>query len=516
MSKKIIFEIMQSKDYLNINATIKPDYLDYSESLHGIQEKIVNTSNNHIERIQDNNSYREECATRINNQIINTEMTNIEFRPAHNSEREENNIFQSTEPFEIISPIEFQCNNSKSFYSYHLKSLLIFLIYLIVIKFLQNIFKGYCFAKNGCDCSDNSIIIKIWTMILTQHYIGHIIWIVYLSLLQLREYMKYQLVISSLVCIILAFFLYGQSQILVELRLFGAGINLIVHFIIGILFMKKINKVWYFLKTSIAKIIFIFIFTSVTVNYVRNIKEILNNFGDSADVLFALYITIMRILYKLIFSRLVKNINQIDNEHIYEEYIITSDILWMPIFGFEIGIMFQGKEITWNYYFYLFLSQITSIKLQTNILENLRIRLYIFIGTLFRIKKLKQYSPIQNKNLAEKIMASRKIIYTGLAYINLFLFYFTQEWMEYYDNNTSGCFRGIPDYILTQINSSKSLIFILANSIIDIACYYYNKKNNFDNVIFCISKRNYISFGISFYISSQFLEAIFQKSFFIF
>ena len=88
--------------------------------------------------------------------------------------------------------------------------------------------------------------------------------------------------------------------------------------------------------------------------------------------------------------------------------------------------------------------------------------------------------------------------------------------MEYYNNNTNECFKGIPDYILSQIDSSKCLIFVLVNSFIDIACYYYNKKNNFDNVIFYISKRNYISFGISLYISSALLEAIFQKSLTIF
>ena len=87
--------------------------------------------------------------------------------PIKNCEVEKNNIVPNTEPS--------QCNSPKPFYGYHLKSLLIFLIYLIVIKYIQNILKQYCFAKDGCDCSDNSLIVKIFTMILTQHYIGHII-----------------------------------------------------------------------------------------------------------------------------------------------------------------------------------------------------------------------------------------------------------------------------------------------------------------------------------------------------
>ena len=317
-------------------------------------------------------------------------------------------------------------------------------------------------------------------------------------------------------CIVLAFALYGQSQILVELRSFGTLIHLILHFIIGVHFMKKKNQGWYFVKTSVAIITFIFTFCLLAVNYILNIKELLNDFGNYSDVYFALFITIMRILYRIILSLLIKNIHPIDNEDIYEKYILMSDILLMPLFTFEIGIMFKGQGITWNYYFYLFLNQISSIKLQTNILDNIQIRLKNCFRRLFGNQRLQQYSPIQSKNLANKIMASRKIIHTGLAYINLFLFYFTEQWMEYYNNNTNGCFRGIPSYILSQIEASKCLIFILVNSFIDIACYYYNKKNNFDNVIFFISKRDYVSFGISLYLSSSLLEAIIQKSLLVF
>ena len=79
----------------------------------------------------------------------------------------------------------------------------------------------------------------------------------------------------------------------------------------------------------------------------------------------------MRILYRIILSLLIKNIHPIDNEDIYEKYILMSDILLMPLFTFEIGIMFKGQGITWNYYFYLFLNQIGSIKSQTNILYNI-------------------------------------------------------------------------------------------------------------------------------------------------
>ena len=533
MNDKIIFAFLQSKriNDVDINESTNQNYPHGSENFISIDENIEddtylkrkstvninNISKNKNESIDNHNLHQNQRQfTETNNIIFPTSITNIEMTPNQNYDIEENP--SPNEPKETILPIKNQFNNAKLFYKYNLKSLIIFLIYLILLKYLQNIFSRYCFADDGCDCSDNSLIIKIWSMILVQHFISHIIWMIYLFLPELKEtksLLKYQLLVSSLVCIALAFVLNGQSQILVELRTLGAAINIIVHSIIGIYFMKKINRALNFLKTNIANIIFISFFSMMAVNYIRNIKEVLNDLGDYADLSFAIFITTIRILYKNIFNYLLKNFNQRDDEDINEKYIIMSDIFSMPIFGFEIGIMFRDTGTTWNYYFYLLLSQLNSIELQTSMLKDLYIKVKICFQRVLGKNLLAEYSQIEEKDLVKKVVASRKIIYTGLAYINLISFYFTQQWMEYYNNNTQGCLRGIPDYILSKINSSKLLLFILINSFIDIACYYYNKKNNFNNVILFVSKRNYISFGISLYISSLLLEAVFQKALFI-
>ena len=51
--------------------------------------------------------------------------------------------------------------NILGFYIFHLKALLIFLIFDGILKFSKNLIPRYCFAGNICDCSDNDFLIKI-------------------------------------------------------------------------------------------------------------------------------------------------------------------------------------------------------------------------------------------------------------------------------------------------------------------------------------------------------------------
>ena len=161
--------------------------------------------------------------------------------------------------------------------------------------------------------------------------------------------------------------------------------------------MKKRNQGFYFVKTNAANIVFIYIFSLLAINYILNIKLLLNNFGDYSVVCITLFIIMIRILYRIIFFWLIKNIKEITNQDIYEQYTIMSDILSITLFGFEIALIFKGQGITWNFFFYLFFYQIASIKSQTNILDDIQIGLKICFRRLFPNQQLEQYSQIKKK-----------------------------------------------------------------------------------------------------------------------
>ena len=205
---------MQSKDpndfdgILNLNQ----DNLNSSENFDNIDEnkevipnskiklplKTENTNKNRFKTIidHDSNQKTEPNENIICTGILFTAVSDRCLRPVQNSESEENPIIpHSSEPLELILSPEILSNNIKTFYNYYLKSLLVFMIYLIVIKYLQILFKRYCFGRDGCDCSDNNLIIKIWSMILVQHCLGHILWVLYLCSPEFnKSLLKYQLI----------------------------------------------------------------------------------------------------------------------------------------------------------------------------------------------------------------------------------------------------------------------------------------------------------------------------------
>ena len=72
-----------------------------------------------------------------------------------------------------ISPLPSSENeNILAFYKFHSKTLLIFFIFNGVLKFLKNLIPRYCFVEDICNCSDNDLSVKIWTIILIQHLLS--------------------------------------------------------------------------------------------------------------------------------------------------------------------------------------------------------------------------------------------------------------------------------------------------------------------------------------------------------
>ena len=96
-------------------------------------------------------------------------------------------------------------------------------------------------------------------------------------------------------------------------------------------------------------------------------------------------------------------------------------------------------------------------------------------------------------------------------YFKLFNTIITRQWNDYYNNNVNSCLLGIPDNIVSQLDYQKISVFFLVNTGVDIACYFYNKRQNFKEILYFIPLHDYITYGISLYSISFVFEALFQK-----
>ena len=164
----------------------------------------------------------------------------------------------STKIPSISSPLKnekssLENENILAFYKFHLKTLFIFFIFNGILKFLKNLIPRYCFVGNVCNCSDNNLFIKIWSIILLQYLLSQFTYGAYRLLPELSKKLKPWLIWQQISCFIIllifSFVISGQSQIANQLRSFGAGINLIISWIIGMLHMRKLKKSMHFLQT---------------------------------------------------------------------------------------------------------------------------------------------------------------------------------------------------------------------------------------------------------------------------
>ena len=234
--------------------------IDEIENKYKIDLEMIYDQNNRsqINKNQQNNHNvsSERCSPVNKNTEENQVLTTTIYQ------NNENNPLTSLQVFQIedLAPVNIENNtgepnNIVGFYKYHSKSLLILLANTIILKFFKNLIPHYCFAKQSCDCSNNDILVKIWSMIMIQYMISHGTWILYCLLpelfKELKSHLIWQQICSSFIFLILAFILDGQSQIFVEIRLYGLVFNLLVFWIIGIIYMRRIGKAKHFSKTHI-------------------------------------------------------------------------------------------------------------------------------------------------------------------------------------------------------------------------------------------------------------------------
>ena len=233
------------------------------------------------------------------------------------------------------------------------------------------------------------------------------------------------------------------------------------------------------------------------------------------DKIFNGFISIIIQLYSYLTFRFISKMEYsgLAKKDLYKKFILIFEITGTTLNAFQIGFIMKNEPSDWIFFFYLIINQISSIGLQTNLIQKTLYILKVFFIKIFKPKTQYQY---EGRLLHRKFLASRKIIFTVIIYIKLFSFAITGQWDDYHINNTKGCLLQIPDDILIQISFLKIFIFLTINTAIDVACVVYNKRQNFKEIIYFIPEINCISYGISLYLVSFFFEIFFAKVVFIY
>ena len=171
----------------------------------------------------------------------------------------------------------------------------------------------------------------------------------------------------------------------------------------------------------------------------------------------------------------------------------------------------KENTISWEFFYYLLLSQISSVQMQTNLIEKNFYQMKIYFQRVIMRRNSQQQHEYQGRSIHLKVLASRKLLFSIIVYIKLFTYIITREWDEYYNSNVNSCFMGIPNNIVSKLSYQKIWIFCLVNTGVDVACYFYNKKQKFTEILYFIPLHGYITYGISLYSTSYVFEAFFQK-----
>jgi len=166
-------------------------------------------------------------------------------------------------------------------------------------------------------------------------------------------------------------------------------------------------------------------------------------------------------------------------------------------------IMFNTKIYFWPYVVFLVYYLLMSFNLQTNL---------VFKFASWLKHTLQKNVSNEDKGLwlgqqrkhCHKIAAGRKIFFTLIVGIKLFSLSVSQQWTDSFTGYTTDCFFGIPqDADLTLV---KVAIFVGADFLIDAICFYVNKVNRFDNIIYCNSERAIVFDALMYYFYSFIIE----------
>ena len=423
------------------------------------------------------------------------------------------NIFSQQEPVA----------NHITFIKYFIKALAIYLLCIICLKFFQNIVGKCCYTMKSCDCSDENIFVKIWTLLLIANCIGQQNLSFYFTMPELLLNFKIGYLIhigtSTVVLLVLASIINGQTQLLVDLRNYGIILQILCFFGVIYKYLQKLNLFFDYLKTEGALLIIGFCFCIVFANLLPRLKRFFQSFDyQGGEIGYIIFMFIVINLYRYYITCLLPKIKVIkdnaDIEQLNGKIFNLYLIIGMSWFAYIIGFIIAGKDVSWTFYLFLILYLISTIHMQTNIVD------FLFAKCRFCLKKYVfndnsvQFIVIKRCD-SEKLFSGMKSIFTALILMKLLTIIIIKQWNDYYDYTTQGCVLHIVDSIVLNLNIIKIAIFLGLDIIIDVICFLYNRKINFIDVIYYIPKRNHILQGITLYFPSFIFEVILQNILYI-
>ena len=254
---------------------------------------------------------------------------------------------------------------------------------------------------------------------------------------------------------------------------------------------------------------FIVIFLVVT--FSQNIKTGLSHISSKEDILFEFFILIVNYSYdRWIFWIIPRlNIDKGDTGLIDEKHTATYESFMIFTFIMKLGYMMQGDGIKWNYFCYLIYYMATSINIQTNLITNSFFKLTQFIKRKCFDHTIIELQPSERCR-SLKLAAGRKFIFTILIFVKMISMH-DGQWLQYYGDNTDGCYLKIPVNISSQLSTIKVVMFLLIDITVDIFCYFYNKSKNFQDIIYYIPIKSYIIHGLFLYYTIIIFEVLLQK-----
>ena len=406
------------------------------------------------------------------------------------------------------------------FIKYVFKASLVYVFSIICLKYLQNVIKRYCYAT--CDCSDENMFVKIWSLFLIANCIGHQTLSLYLTMPELWSKNKNSCLIhigtSTIILLLLAPIVSGQTQITFELRVYGLMFQVFCFFVGVGKFLKQSSLMWTYIKTEGTLIILEAMFYLIFVNFASSSKEFFMSYDYEQGIGYVIFIFFIMSMFRYYFMWMIQKLKVIKgdpgllNEKLFMFYLMFGMIFW----GYIIGFMIEGKAITSIFYFFLTWYLISSIHMQTNIFNYLYGKSRYWVKKCFSNNDDEVELTIMKKSESEKLFAGMKIIFTILIMTKFFTIIIIKQWMEFYNYTTEGCAFHISEQIISNLNTNKIAIFFGLDIIVDVLCFVYHKKTSFANVFYFVPKTDYILQGIAFYFPVFLFERIIQKIWYIY
>ena len=227
-----------------------------------------------LESFPPHSEYQQMITSTCNPPFISSDIENTKIQKREREPYE--HILTTKSEISEKSEIQLLDLDHRPYFKFHIKSVMVCIVYAIFLKILQSIIGRYCFGGSVCDCSDNNILIKVWTMIVLQFHIGHFTFMIYSITPELmkprRQGVILQIIGTAIIYIMSAFIIDGKSNSIIVLKYIGTAVNAIIYAVIATTYLRQCSLWCNFLKTHMSLLSSGFILIFLVVTFSQNIK----------------------------------------------------------------------------------------------------------------------------------------------------------------------------------------------------------------------------------------------------